>query len=219
MSIQILGTGAYVPEKIITNDDLSQMVETSDEWIRQRVGISERRISVNESAAEMGAKAAQAALEQAGVPAEEIDLIICATVSSDTACPSAASYIQKAIGAKCPAFDVNSACSGFLFALDIAAAFIQRGGIRHALVLGGERMSRMLNWSDRSTCIIFGDGAGAAVVAPGENYLTSQLYTQGGGDVLEIPGCGFVLALDGVVMEVPASASSTSSRPVNGLQQ
>ncbi|MBQ6040752.1 MAG: ketoacyl-ACP synthase III [Oscillospiraceae bacterium] len=187
MSIQVLGTGAYVPERIVTNDELSTMVDTSDEWIRQRVGVAERRVSVSENAAEMGAKAAQKALEAAGITADQLDLIVGATVSSDFGCPSMSAKVQELIGAGCPAFDVNSACSGFLFALDTAAAFVARGGIRYALVLGAERLSRILDWTDRSTCVIFGDGAGAAVIAPGENYLASHLYTQGGESVLSIP--------------------------------
>ena len=187
MSIQILGTGAYVPERILTNDDLSQMVDTSDEWIRQRVGVQERHISVSESAAEMGAKAAQRALDAAGITADQLDLIVGATVSADAVCPSVSALVQQQIGAACPAFDVNSACSGFLFALDTAAAFIARGGIRYALVLGAERLSRIVDWTDRSTCVIFGDGAGAFVIAPGENYLASHLHTQGGDSVLAIP--------------------------------
>ena len=187
MSIQILGTGAYVPERILTNDDLSRMVDTSDEWIQQRVGVRERHVSVSESAADMGAKAAQRALEAAGITADQLDLIVGATVSSDAVCPSVAASVQQQIGASCPAFDVNSACSGFLFALDTAAAFIARGGIRYALVLGAERLSRIVDWTDRSTCVIFGDGSGAFVIAPGENYLASHLYTQGGDSVLYIP--------------------------------
>lgn len=187
MSFQILGTGAYVPEKILTNDDLSRMVDTSDEWITQRVGVKTRHISVNESAAEMGAKAAQRALESAGITADQLGLIVGASVSADMGCPSVAAKVQQAIGASCPAFDVNLACSGFLFALDTAAAFMARGGIEYALVLGAERLSRILDWTDRSTCVIFGDGAGAFVIARGENYLASHLFTQGGESVLSIP--------------------------------
>ena len=187
MSIQILGTGAYVPEKTVTNDDLSKMVETSDEWITQRVGVKERHVSVDETTADMAAKAAQQALEAAGISAEELDLIVAATVTSDSICPSMAALVQRQIGAHCPAFDISSACSGFLFALDTAAAFIARGGVRHALVIGAERLSRVLDWTDRSTCVIFGDGAGAAVVGPGEDYLCSHLFTQGNDEVLSIP--------------------------------
>ena len=187
MSIRILGTGAYVPEKILTNDDLSKMVDTSDEWITQRVGVKERHVSVNESAAEMGAKAAQRALEAAGITADQLGLIVGATVSADFGCPSMSAKVQEQIGAHCPAFDVNSACSGFMFALDTAAAFIARGGIEYALVLGAERLSRILDWTDRSTCVIFGDGAGAFVIGKGDNYLASHLHTQGGDSVLSIP--------------------------------
>ena len=145
MSIQILGTGAYVPAHTVTNDDLSKMVETSDEWIMQRVGVSERRVSVDESAADMAAKAAARALESGGVKAEELDLIVAATVSADYICPSLAATVQRALGASCPAFDVNSACSGFMFALDTAASFIARGSYQRVLVIGAERISRILD--------------------------------------------------------------------------
>ena len=182
MSIQILGTGSYVPEKIVTNDDLSKMVETSDEWITQRVGVRERHVSVHESAAEMGAIAAQRALEAAGITADQLGLIVGATVSADYGCPSLSAAIQSTIGASCPAFDVNSACSGFMFALDTAAAFIARGGIRYALVLGAERLSRILDWTDRSTCVIFGDGAGAAHLGDDVAALDG-----GGGDLGQAP--------------------------------
>ena len=186
MSLKILGTGAYVPDKIITHDDLSKMVDTSDEWITQRVGVKTRHVSEHETTAQMAAKAAAQALEAAGVRAEELDLIVAATVTSDSICPSMAALVQKTLGASCPSFDVSSACSGFLFALDTAAAFIARGGVRHALVIGAERLSRVLDWTDRSTCVIFGDGAGAAVVAPGSNYLASKLFTDGNDQVLTI---------------------------------
>lgn len=187
MSIRVLGTGAYVPEKTVTNDDLAQMVETNDEWIVQRVGVKQRHISVDETAADLATKAATSALSSAGVLGEEIDLIICATISSETICPTVAGMVQKRIGAKCPAFDVNSACSGFLFALDTAVSFINRGGYKKVLVIGAERLSKLIDWTDRSTCVIFGDGAGAFVIEPGEGYLSSMLYTSGGDEVIEIP--------------------------------
>jgi len=187
MSVKVLGTGFYLPEKSLTNDELANMVDTSDEWIMQRVGVHERRVSTGETAADFAVNAAQDAISAAGITPDEIDLIIAATISSDTACPTVAGSVQKAIGAVCPAFDINSACSGFLFALDTAVAFIKRGGIRNALVIGAERLSRIVDWSDRSTCVIFGDGAGAFVVAPGDNYLSSLLYTKGGDDVISIP--------------------------------
>lgn len=187
MSIKIMGTGSYVPENIVTNQELTNIVETSDEWITQRVGVKERHISTGQTAADLAIRAAEEALKSACVDSSEIDLIIGASVSSDNVCPTIAGSVQKAIGATCPAFDVNSACSGFLFALDTAVSFIVRGGIRNALVIGAERISKILDWTDRGTCVIFGDGAGAAVVAPGENYLASKLFTQGGNEVIEIP--------------------------------
>lgn len=190
MGIKILGTGSYLPEKVLTNDDLSKIVDTNDEWISQRVGVKERHISETETAADLAIKASLAALENSGIAAEEIDLIVCATISSETLCPTVAGMVQAAIGASCPAFDVSSACSGFLFALDTAAAFIDRGGVRNALVIGSERLSKLVDWQDRSTCVIFGDGAGAAVVAPGDNYLAHMLYTSGGNEVIEIPSFG-----------------------------
>ncbi len=190
MGIKILGTGAYLPKKILTNDDLSSMVETNDEWITQRVGIKERHISETETASDMAAKAAKAAIEKAGITASDIDLIVCATISSETLCPTVAGMVGAEIGASCPAFDISSACSGFLFALDTAAAFIDRGGIKNALVIGAERLSKLVDWKDRSTCVIFGDGAGAAVVTKGDNYLSHLLYTSGGNEVIEIPSFG-----------------------------
>lgn len=187
MSIKVLGTGAYVPEKIVTNDDLAQMVDTSDEWITQRVGVKERRVSVTETAADFAVQAAKRAMENAKVSADEIDLIIAATITPETMCPTVAGIVQKEIGATCPAFDVNSACSGFLFALDNAVSYLVRGGIRNILVIGAERLSKIMDWSDRSTCVIFGDGAGAFVVTAGDGYLSSRLYTSGGNEVIEIP--------------------------------
>ena len=187
MGIKILGTGAYLPERVLTNEELSKMVETNDEWITQRVGIRERHISEVETASDLAIKAAKKALENSGLVGADIDLIVCATISSETLCPTVAGLVGAAIGAQCPAFDVSSACSGFLFALDTAAAFIDRGGIRNALVIGAERLSKLVDWSDRSTCVIFGDGAGAAVITKGDNYLAHLLYTCGGNEVIEIP--------------------------------
>lgn len=187
MSIKVLGTGFYVPEHVVTNDDLKKFVDTSDEWITQRVGVKQRRISIDETAGDFAVKAANDALKSSGVGADEIDLIIAATITSETTCPTVAGTVQKAIGAECPAFDINSACSGFLFALDTAVSYIVRGGLRNVLVIGSERLSKIVDWTDRSTCVIFGDGAGALVAAPGDGYLSSRLYTNGGGDVIEIP--------------------------------
>lgn len=188
MAIQVLGTGFYVPEKVITNDDLAKMVDTSDEWIMQRVGVKNRHISTVETAADFAEKAAREALDSAGVDSSELDLIIVATITSETVCPTVAGTVQKAIGASCPAFDISSACSGFLFALDTAVSYIMRGNVNKALVIGAERLSKLVDWTDRGTCVIFGDGAGAFVIGKGENYLASTLYTKGGDEVLKIPG-------------------------------
>lgn len=187
MSFKIIGTGSYLPDFVVTNGDLSDMVDTSDEWIMQRIGIKERHISKNESTAEMGYKAALAALEMSGTKPEEIDLIIAASMTGDTLCPTTAGQIGRLLGVERPAFDVNSACSGFVFALDTAAGFFARKKAKKALVVGAERISKIVDWSDRATCVIFGDGAGAAVLSEGDSYLCSKLFTSGGDDVIKIP--------------------------------
>lgn len=187
MSFKILGTGSYVPDFTVTNDDLSKMVETSDEWISQRVGVRKRRVSVDESTSDMGYKAALNALEMSGTSPKELDLIIAASITGETICPTVAAMIQKKLGANCPAFDISSACSGFLFALDTAAGFFERKRAKKALVVGAERMSKIINWNDRNTCVIFGDGAGAAVLGSGNNYIESKLFTSGGDDVINVP--------------------------------
>lgn len=187
MSIKIYGTGSYVPDNIITNEDLTKLVDTSDEWIIQRVGVKERHVSTGETAADFAVKAARQALESASISAQDLDLIIAATISSETMCPTVAGIVQKEIGASCPGFDLNSACSGFLFALDTAVSYISRGNIKNVLVIGAERLSKIVDWTDRGTCVIFGDGAGAFVLGPGDGYLASTLYTCGGNEVIEIP--------------------------------
>lgn len=187
MAIKILGTGSYVPENIVTNDDLAKIVDTDDEWITQRVGVKERHISVDETAADFAVKAALEAMKGANISAHEVDLIIAASITGENICPTVAGTVQREIGATCPAFDISSACSGFLFALDTAVSYIMRGNVRNALVIGAERISKIIDWTDRGTCVIFGDGAGAFVIAPGEGYLASKLYTSGGGEVIEIP--------------------------------
>lgn len=185
MSFRIAGVGSYVPPRVVTNDELAQYVDTSDEWIRQRVGISERHVCVDETAAELGYRAALAALENAGCTADDLDLIIGATVSGEDVAPSISCTVQSMLGVHCMAFDINAACSAFLFMLDVAAGFIARG-YRRILVVGAERMSRIIDWTDRSTCVIFGDGAGAAVLEPGEGYLSSVFHVEGGDKVLKI---------------------------------
>ncbi|MFR3238938.1 MAG: beta-ketoacyl-ACP synthase 3 [Acutalibacter sp.] len=187
MSFQILGTGSFAPEKVLTNGDLSNMVETSDEWITKRVGVKERHVCTTESNTDMGVAAALAALENAGVRPQELDLIIGATISADTISPGLAGMVQNRIGAACPCFDMNVACPGFLFALDVAAGFFARKVVKKVLVVSSERMSGLIDWADRGTCVIFGDGAGAAVLGEGDNYLSSTLSTIGGDNVISIP--------------------------------
>ncbi len=190
MSFRIIGTGSAVPSKTITNQDLSGMMETSDEWIRTRVGVSERRIAVTESTADLAYEAAVKALDMSGVSADSLDLIIAATITPDRVCPTTAGTVQARLGASCPAFDISSACSGFLFALETAAGFFARGTVKRALVIGAERISKIIDWTDRSTAVIFGDGAGAAVLEAGDACLCSELCTMGGDEVIKIPAFG-----------------------------
>ena len=165
MITKIIGTGSCVPERIVTNDDLAQIVETSDEWIQSRTGIRERRISEGADTAELAAGAAKAALENAGVSADDVDLILVATSTPDHCFPNAACMVQAAIGAeRAVAYDISAACSGFLFAVNTAYAFLGSGIYRTALVIGADALSKIVDWSDRSTCVLFGDGAGAAVL-------------------------------------------------------
>lgn len=177
----------YVPETVVTNDDLSQLVDTNDEWIRKRVGIRERRIAAAETTVDMAYEAAKAALDNAGITSGQLDLILCATVSGDNISPSLACMVQNRLGASCTAYDINAACSAFLFLLETAAGYFARGKAKHVLVVGAERMSRVVDWNDRGTCVIFGDGAGAAVLSEGDHYLDSVFTVHGGDDVIRIP--------------------------------
>jgi 3-oxoacyl-[acyl-carrier-protein] synthase-3 len=165
MTIKISGTGSALPEKTVTNFDMAKLVETSDEWIRERTGIGERRISDGDTVSTLAAKACSNALEMAGKAADEVDLIIVATCSPEMLLPCCACQVQDIIGASnATAFDLNAACSGFLFALNTAYAYLQMGVYKNALVVGSEVLSKLVDWSDRSTCVLFGDGAGAAFV-------------------------------------------------------
>ncbi|HLF71725.1 MAG TPA: beta-ketoacyl-ACP synthase III [Dehalococcoidia bacterium] len=170
MAARIVGVGKYLPEKVLTNADLERMVETSDEWIRDRTGIRERRLAGDdETAATMGTKAARMALETAGIGPESIDLIVCATCSPDNMFPATAALIQDAIGARNAAtFDVNAACMGFMSALATAASFINAHVYERVLVVGSEVISRIIDWTDRTTCVLFGDGAGAVLLEHAE---------------------------------------------------
>lgn len=165
MRTEIIGTGSCLPETAVSNDELAQIIDTSDEWIRTRTGIRERHLAKEETTVSMCVEAARNALADAKIEAEEIDLIIVGTVTGDFVTPSTACLVQAQLGAKkALAFDINGACSGFLFAFHIASAYINTGMCKTALLLGAETLSRIVDWSDRSTCVLFGDGAGAAVV-------------------------------------------------------
>lgn len=165
MTIRIMGTGSYLPENIVTNDDLAKIMDTSDEWIASRTGIRARHLVKEETTAQMSAEAAKKALDEAGMKAEDLDLIIVGTLSGDYVTPSTACEVQAILGAeKAVAFDINAACSGFMFAMNTAYAYIHSGIYQNALVIGAETLSKLMDWNDRSTCVLFGDGAGAAVV-------------------------------------------------------
>ena len=163
---RIAGTGSYLPEKVLTNDDLSRFVDTSDEWIRSRTGIRERHVAADgQTTGDLGVEAARRALEAAGVDPGDLDLIVVGTTTPDLVFPSTACLIQARLGALgCTAFDVNAACSGFIYALSVADKFIRSGDARTALVIGSETLTRMVDWSERTTCVLFGDGAGAVVL-------------------------------------------------------
>jgi len=178
---RIIGTGSYLPPKVVTNDDLSKTIDTSDEWITSRTGIKERRIVTDESTCDLAAIAANNALEMAGIDASELDLIILATTTPDKIFPATATMLQTAIGASCPAFDLQSVCAGFVFALTTAEQYIKTGAANKVLVVGSETLSRIVDWSDRSTAILFGDGAGAVVLSGSEEtgILHSKLFSDG----------------------------------------
>ncbi len=194
-SIKIAGLGKFLPSKVITNADLEKMVDTSDEWITTRTGIKERHLADRKPASFLGSKAALRALKRAGVKPRNVELIIVATITPDNQFPSTACYVQKIIGAKNAAvLDISAACAGFPYSLEIAKGMVGRGGYKNALVIGAEVLSSITNWKDRSTCILFGDGAGAAVVVPtfsSSGLLASYLGGDGSlGDLLILPAGG-----------------------------
>ncbi len=180
---RIAGTGSYLPEKVLTNADLEKMVETSDEWIQTRTGIRERHIAAeDQTTSDLGYQAALRALEAAGIEASQLDMIVVGSTTPDLIFPSTACLIQAKLGASgCPAFDVNAACSGFVFALSVADKFIRSGDARHVLVIGAETLTRIVDWNDRTTCVLFGDGAGAVVLKADEDtgILSTHLHADG----------------------------------------
>ncbi|MCC3144203.1 ketoacyl-ACP synthase III [Halanaerobium sp. Z-7514] len=191
----ITGLGKYLPEKVMTNKDLEEIVDTSDDWIKARTGIEERRIAADDvTASDLGVKAAEEALEKAGLKADQLDLIIAATITPDMMFPATACLIQDRIGAsKAAAFDLEAGCSGFVYAVSVASNFIESGMYDNVMVVGTEVLSKILNWEDRGTCILFGDGAGAAVLQATDKggILASDLGSDGSGaDTLYMPGGG-----------------------------
>ncbi|AMR01650.1 MULTISPECIES: beta-ketoacyl-ACP synthase III [Bacillus] len=186
MNVGILGIGRYVPEKVVTNHDLEKIMETSDEWIRTRTGIAERRIADDTiDTSYMAVEASKKALEDAGINGEDIDLILVATVTPDRAFPAVACVIQEAIGAKqAAAMDVGAACAGFMYGMITAQQFIQTGTYKNVLVVGSDKLSKIVDWNDRNTAVLFGDGAGAIVmgaVSEGKGVLSFELGADGSG--------------------------------------
>ena len=193
----IAGTGSYMPEKVLSNHDLTKMVDTSDEWITVRTGIKERHIAgQNETTASMATAASEKALEDAGVEPQQIDAIICATITPEMPLPATACFIQDNLGAEhASAFDIAAACSGFVYGLEISKMFIESGRYQHVLLVGSETLSRITDYKDRSTCILFGDGAGAAVLKATDDRERRITYTslKSNGrkwDMLQLPGGG-----------------------------
>ncbi|NOX20764.1 MAG: ketoacyl-ACP synthase III [Nitrospirae bacterium] len=193
---KIIGTGSYLPKKVLTNFDLEKMVDTSDEWIRERTGIRERRIAdKQEAASDLALMASKEALKAAGIKPKELDLILVATVSPDMILPSTACILQHKLGIKnIPAFDINAACSGFIYALSVADSFIRSGVYSRVLVVGAEVLSRITDWKDRTTCVLLGDGAGAVVLEKTKGkrgILSVNIYADGSmWDLLHVPAGG-----------------------------
>jgi 3-oxoacyl-(acyl-carrier-protein) synthase III len=179
----VIGTGSYLPDNIMTNDDISKIVDTSDEWISSRTGIKERRISISENTSDLAYGAAKKALLNSGLDANDIDLIICATISPDSFMPSVACMVQHLLGAKkAAAFDLTAACSGLVYGITVASSFIESGLYQNILVIGAETLSKALDWKDRSTCVLFGDGAGAVILSASEEkngVMASTLASDG----------------------------------------
>jgi len=189
---RIIGTGGYLPAKVLTNHDLEKMVETTDQWIFERTGIRERHIAAaDETSASMGERAARRAIDAADISTKDIDLIIVATTTADQVFPSTACLLQDRLKIHgCPAFDVQAVCTGFVYALGIAEKFIRTGSAKYALVVGSETLSRITDWTDRSTCVLFGDGAGAVVLAASKTrgIISTHLHADGKyKDLLSVP--------------------------------
>jgi 3-oxoacyl-[acyl-carrier-protein] synthase-3 len=208
----ILGTGRYAPAKVLSNADLEKIVDTSDAWITDRTGIRERRVAAEgEHTSDLASKAALSALERAGVKATDLDMIIVGTVTGDSPMPATAVHVQQKIGAAhIPAFDISAACAGFIYGMSIGDQFIHTGQMKRVLVVGVELLSRVLNWNDRTTCVLFGDGAGAAVLGPADDtiatrrpgVISTKIFTDGSlASSLTIPGGGSELPLTHALLD------------------
>ena len=196
----IAGVGSRLPDRVVPNAEFERLVETSDEWIRERTGIAERRFAAEgEVTSDLAVEAMRRALDEAGVAPEQVDLIVCATLTPDTPIPATAVWVQRKLGISCPAFDVNAACAGFSYALSTATAFIESGAAETVVVIGAEILSRVMDFGDRSTCVLFGDGAGAVVLRPSDG-----------------PGVlGSVLGADGTAAEILIIPAGGSARPAS----
>ncbi len=196
----VAGLGSVLPERVVPNAFFESLVDTSDQWIRERTGIQERRFAVDgQATSDLATEAGRAALASAGIAPEQLDLIVCATLTADTPIPSAAVWVQRKLAISCPAFDLNAACAGFSYALSSAAAFIEAGTADTVLVIGAEVLSRVMDYTDRGTCVLFGDGAGAVVLRPAEE-----------------PGIlGSVLGADGTAAEILIIPAGGSARPAS----
>lgn len=208
IKVGILGLGKYLPEKVLSNKDLEKIVETSDEWITTRTGIKERRIaSGDEATSDLATAAARRALAAAKLKPEDLDLIIVATITPDMFFPATACLVQQKLGARAiPAFDISVACSGFIYGIAIAKQFIASGVYKHALVVASEKLSSVTDWTDRNTCVLFGDGSGAAVLGPVESggILSTYLGADGSqGDLIKLPAGG---------SRIPASRKSVDDK-------
>ncbi len=222
---RIAGTGGYLPEKVLTNQDLEKTVDTTDQWIQERTGIKKRHIAADdEFTCDLAEKAARNAISAAGIVASEIDLIIVATTTADQVFPSTACLLQKRLGIHgCTAFDVQAVCTGFIYAIGIADKFIKAGGIRNALVIGAETFSRIIDWSDRDTCVLFGDGAGAVILQPSDEpgIISTHLHADGEySDLLSVPSGvskGFDQILNGASPYVQMSGNEVFKIAVTTL--
>ncbi|MCI9360008.1 MAG: ketoacyl-ACP synthase III [Hungatella sp.] len=219
MRIKIVGTGSYVPERVVTNEDLAGMVDTSDEWIKSRTGICQRRISDGIGTSGMAAMAARRALANGGVRAEEIQLILLATSTPDCHFPSSACQVQREIGAvHAAAYDISAACSGFIFALNTAYSFIVSGFYNNVLVIGVDCLSKVVDWKDRSTCVLFGDGAGAVVVTV-ESEADKAVSGNKAGNSADVPGIlHMIMGADGTKGHVLSCESRTVGNFLTGTE-